>query len=87
MRNLEKQEIKKNVLAHEPHMALFVEDDDALVFYEKISVFALKHLKKDGKIFLLISSLTPQERIKKFNPRIVERKKIFTADILILKFS
>ena len=48
---------------------------------------AQKHLKKDGKIFLLISSLTPQERIKKFNPRIVERKKVFTEDLLILKFS
>jgi release factor glutamine methyltransferase len=48
---------------------------------------AQKHLKKDGKIFLLISSLTPQGRIKKFNPRIVERKKVFTEDLLILKFS
>ena len=36
VRNLEKQEIKKNVLAYEPHLALFVEDDDALIFYKKI---------------------------------------------------
>ena len=48
---------------------------------------AKKHLKKNGKIFLLISSLTPQERIKKFNPRTVEIKKIFSEDLLILKFS
>ena len=32
VRNLEKQEIKKNVLEHEPHLALFVEDNDPLIF-------------------------------------------------------
>jgi release factor glutamine methyltransferase len=33
VRNLEKEEIKKNVLDNEPHLALFVEDNDALIFY------------------------------------------------------
>ncbi len=32
-----KEEIKKNVLDNEPHLALFVKDDDALVFYRKIA--------------------------------------------------
>jgi release factor glutamine methyltransferase len=31
-----KQEIKKNVLDNEPHLALFVEDGDALIFYRKL---------------------------------------------------
>lgn len=35
VRNLEKDEIKKNVLEYEPHLALFVEDDDALLFTER----------------------------------------------------
>lgn len=35
VRNLEKQEIKKNVLEYEPHLALFVEDNDALLFLSK----------------------------------------------------
>jgi release factor glutamine methyltransferase len=35
VRELEKQEIKKNVLDNEPHLALFVEDNDALIFYRK----------------------------------------------------
>jgi len=35
VRELEKQEIKKNVLDNEPHLALFVKDNDALIFIEK----------------------------------------------------
>ena len=37
---------------------------------------AKEHINKDGKIFLLISSLTPVDKIKKFRPKIVVRKKI-----------
>ena len=39
VRNLEKAEIKKNVLENEPHLALFVADDDALLFYRKINQY------------------------------------------------
>ena len=48
VRQLEKEEIKKNVLAYEPHLALFVEDDDALVFYKEIGEYAFKNLTKYG---------------------------------------
>jgi release factor glutamine methyltransferase len=48
---------------------------------------AKKYLKKNGKIFLLISSLTPQERIRKFSPIIVARRKVFSEELLILKFN
>ena len=47
---------------------------------------AKKHLSKNGKIFLLISSLTPTNKIKKFNPKIVARKKIFMEELRILEF-
>ena len=40
VRNLEKTEIKKNVLAYEPASALFVDDANPLVFYEKICALA-----------------------------------------------
>ena len=42
VRYLEKQEIKKNVLDNEPHLALFVEDNDALIFYRKIEIYSWK---------------------------------------------
>ena len=55
VRNLEKQEIKKNVLDYEPHLALFVEDTDALLFYRKIAQLAQKNLSPNGLLFFEIN--------------------------------
>ena len=55
VRNLEKETIKKNVLDYEPHLALFVEDDDALIFYRKISELALKNLSSQGQLYFEIN--------------------------------
>ncbi|MDY8138278.1 peptide chain release factor N(5)-glutamine methyltransferase [Aquimarina sp. 2201CG5-10] len=55
VRELEKQEIKPNVLDHEPHQALFVEDGDPLVFYEKIASLAKKNLKNNGVLYFEIN--------------------------------
>ena len=44
----EKALMENNVLDYEPHLALFVENDDALIFYEKIADFAKTHLYTDG---------------------------------------
>lgn len=46
---------------------------------------AQNHLEKNGKIFLLISSLTPLKNIKKFNPKIIAKKKIFFEELLIIE--
>lgn len=48
----EKNELDKNVIAYEPSMALFVEDERPLIFYEKIAQFATNHLEANGYIFL-----------------------------------
>ena len=49
---------------------------------------AKQHLNPNGKIFLLISSLTPTDKIKKLWPyKIVARKKIFMEELLILEFN
>ena len=61
VRNLEKQEIKKNVLDNEPHLALFVDDFDALIFYKKIAVLATKNLNPNGKLFFEINQYLGQE--------------------------
>lgn len=51
----EKGEMQENVLNFEPHLAMFVPDQNALVFYEKIADFALKNLNKGGKLFFEIN--------------------------------
>ena len=47
----EKALMENNVLDFEPHLALFVDNDDALIFYEKIADFALLHLHTEGSLF------------------------------------
>ena len=44
----EKALMRSNVLDHEPHLALFVSDDDPLIFYRSIAVWARALLKPDG---------------------------------------
>lgn len=51
----ERKDMEKNVLAHEPHKALFVPDDRPLLFYEAIVKTADKHLSPHGKIFFEIN--------------------------------
>ncbi len=44
--------LDNNVANFEPHLALFVPENDVLIFYKKILSFAENHLEKDGKIIL-----------------------------------
>lgn len=55
VRHLEKKEIKKNVLDNEPHLALFVENDEALIFYQKIAQLAQKNLSPNGQLYFEIN--------------------------------
>jgi release factor glutamine methyltransferase len=55
VRNLEKEEIKPNVLEFEPHTALFVEDTDPLIFYRKIAQLAKDGLNPGGKLYFEIN--------------------------------
>jgi release factor glutamine methyltransferase len=63
VRNLEKAEIKRNVLENEPHLALFVEDNDALLFYRKIAELATKNLSPEGKLFFEINQYLGKETV------------------------
>ena len=47
----------KNVLGYEPHEALFVPDDDPLLFYRAIARYATKALKPNGYLFFEINPL------------------------------
>jgi len=44
-----------NILHHEPHLALFVKDDDALLFYRKISELVKNILKPKGQLYFEIN--------------------------------
>lgn len=55
VRDSEKEEMHNNVLDYEPHLALFVEDDDALLFYRKITEFAANALSPGGMLFFEIN--------------------------------
>lgn len=61
VRNLEKAEIKNNVLKHEPHLALFVEDYNPLQFYEAISDIAVDKLTENGLLFFEINQYLGNE--------------------------
>lgn len=60
----EKNEMQKNVLDYEPHLALFVDNDDALLFYRKIAEYAKKKLKPGGMIYFEINAaLGPETKL------------------------
>jgi len=47
---------------------------------------AKEHLNEKGKILLLVSSLTPMEKISKYKPKLVAKKKIFFEELRIYEF-
>ena len=51
----EKLHMEKNVLNFEPELALFVPDDDPLIFYKRIADFAKIHLKIGGQLYFEIN--------------------------------
>jgi len=51
----EATEIKDNVLVHEPHLALFIPNEDPLLFYRKMLDIGLNSLEKSGKIYFEIN--------------------------------
>lgn len=63
VRNLEKAEINPNVLEYEPHLALFVADDDALLFYRKITELAKKNLNQNGQLYFEINQYLGNETV------------------------
>lgn len=65
----DKDLMDKNVVLHEPHSALFVPQNDPLLFYRKIHLFAKEHLAEKGKIFLEIHENHAKETATLFNAK------------------
>lgn len=87
VRHLEKDEIKKNVLDFEPHLALFVEDNDALLFYRKITELAIQNLSEYGQLYFEINQYLGKEMIwllEKYSFKNIElRKDIYGNDRML----
>jgi release factor glutamine methyltransferase len=87
VRELEKIEIQNNVLLNEPHLALFVSDENPLLFYDKIADIAKQHLSKNGLLFFEINQYLGEETIKilaeKGFKNIKLRKDLFGNDRMI----
>ena len=87
VRNLEKAEIKPNVLEFEPHLALFVDDNDALLFYRKIAQLALKNLSENGKLFFEINQYLGTETVELLEnlgfKEVILKKDIYGNDRMI----
>jgi len=66
VRESEKAQMHNNVLQHEPHTALFVKDEDALIYYRRIAEIAKTHLIPNGKIFCEINEALAEETKKCF---------------------
>jgi release factor glutamine methyltransferase len=84
----EKALMNKNVLEHEPHLALFVDDDDALIFYKAIAAFGLSNLNQHGSIYLEINENLAAETSELFynlGYRFVELKKDLNEKNRMLK--
>jgi release factor glutamine methyltransferase len=87
VRHLEKQEIKENVLQYEPHLALFVEDNDALLFYRKIALLAKGHLTPAGRLYFEINQYLGPETVQLLEDfgfkHVVLKKDIYGNDRMI----
>ena len=76
--NSEKRLMNENVLTFEPHIALFIDDDDPLLFYDKIGHLAYDNLSSGGKLYFEINEHYGNQTMKLL-------KSIGFSDIRILK--
>ncbi|TMM28633.1 peptide chain release factor N(5)-glutamine methyltransferase [Polaribacter aestuariivivens] len=87
VRQLEKKEIHNNVLKNEPHLALFVSNENPLIFYKKIADLAKNHLNKNGLLFFEINQYLGKETAemlkKKGFSNIELKKDLFENDRMI----
>ncbi|WP_405414333.1 peptide chain release factor N(5)-glutamine methyltransferase [Maribacter sp. Asnod1-A12] len=87
VRELEKEEMQNNVIAHEPGLALFVPDEDPLKFYSAVVNFAADHLNEDGCLYLEINQYLGKKTmslLEESNFKTIElRKDMFGNDRMI----
>lgn len=87
VRELEKMEIRPNVLEYEPHLALFVKDSDPLLFYRKIALLAKGNLPKNGRMYFEINQYLGNKTAEMFESyafkNVILRKDMYGNDRMI----
>ncbi|WP_103071470.1 peptide chain release factor N(5)-glutamine methyltransferase [Aquimarina sediminis] len=87
VRELEKNEMKANVLDNEPPQALFVSDDAPLIFYKKITQLARKKLKENGVLYFEINQYLGEETKSMIEAKgyttVIVRKDMYNNDRMI----
>jgi release factor glutamine methyltransferase len=87
VRELEKEMMKANVLEYEPDAALFVRDNDPLLFYKRIGLLAITHLNRGGRLYFEINEYLGKELLEMLRglgfSEIELRKDIFGKDRML----
>ena len=85
--NSERADMRKNVLDYEPEEALFVPDDDQLIFYKALERFSTQYLKPGGSIFLEINERFGSEVAAIFREagygKVIIKQDIFAKDRMV----
>jgi len=85
--DIEKESMAKHVLNFEPHTALFVANNNPLIFYSAIATFGNKYLNKGGALFVEINQalgLQTQDVFVHNNYNTVLKKDLFENDRMIV---
>lgn len=87
VRALEKSRMSDNVLRHEPPLALYVDDDNPLIYYKAIAEFAQTYLKNKGQLFFEINQYLGSEMVQLLKDcnfeDVVIKKDIFGNDRMV----
>jgi release factor glutamine methyltransferase len=89
IKSTEATTMSRHVLDYEPHKALFVPDEDALLFYRKIADFASQHLLPNGAVYVEINQQLGNETVALFTQKgfMVELRKDMSGNERMVKAS
>jgi release factor glutamine methyltransferase len=83
----EKEKMAKNVVDYEPHNALFVPDNNPMLFYEKIARFGRSHLNYNGKVYVETHEDYAKEVASLFTAsyqQVITKKDLFGKERMII---
>lgn len=87
VRELEKDQMQQNVLSNEPHIALFVKNENPLLFYDKIANLAKNHLTENGVLYFEINQYLGNETVELLKAKgfknVELKKDIYSVDRLV----